>query len=79
MKRASTYFLQAVLVLMSINILIFLLLEPWFEGRNVGATFFEVYFKDPFLAYIYLALSRCSWGLSGFPARHHSEQSGVFS
>lgn len=25
------------------------------EGRNVGATFFEIYFKDPFLVYIYLS------------------------
>jgi hypothetical protein len=28
-------------------------LEPRFEGRNAGATFFEIYFKDPFLAYAY--------------------------
>lgn len=55
MKKVSTIFLQAVLVLMSCNLLILLLAEPWFEGRNVGATTFEVYFKDPFLAYIYLA------------------------
>ncbi len=55
MKKVSTYFLQVVLVLMSIILLILLLVEPWFEGRNANATAFEVYFKDPFLAYIYLA------------------------
>jgi hypothetical protein len=30
-----------------------LLWEPHLEGRNVNATLFEIYFKDPFLAYIY--------------------------
>lgn len=30
-----------------------MLVAPHFEGRNVGATPFEVYFKDPFLAYVY--------------------------
>jgi len=29
--------------------------EPQIEGRNAHATLFEVYFKDPFLAYAYLA------------------------
>jgi hypothetical protein len=32
-----------------------LLWEPQLEGRNVHATQFEIYFEDPFLAYIYLA------------------------
>ena len=31
-----------------------LLWEPQVEGRNVNATLFEIYFKDPFLAYAYL-------------------------
>lgn len=33
----------------------FLLWEPHIEGRNAEATFFEIYFKDPFLAYAYIA------------------------
>jgi hypothetical protein len=55
MKRASTIFLQVVLVLVGIGVLALLLWEPQVEGRNVHATQFEIYFKDPFLAYIYLA------------------------
>jgi hypothetical protein len=54
MKRASTVFLQAVIVLIGIGALTFLLWEPRVEGRNAHATNFEIYFKDPFLAYAYL-------------------------
>jgi multidrug transporter EmrE-like cation transporter len=32
-----------------------MLWEPHIEGRNAHATLFEIYFKDPFLAYAYLA------------------------
>jgi len=32
-----------------------MLWEPHLEGRNARATLFEIYFKDPFLAYAYLA------------------------
>ena len=55
MKRGSTIFLQVVIVLLGIGVLAALLWEPQVEGRNVNATQFEIYFKDPFLAYIYLA------------------------
>jgi hypothetical protein len=55
MKRISTIFLQVVIVLAGIGVLAALLWEPQVEGRNVNATQFEIYFKDPFLAYIYLA------------------------
>jgi DUF2975 family protein len=55
MKRGSTIFLQVVIVLLGIGVLALLLWEPQVEGRNVHATQFEIYFKDPFLAYIYLA------------------------
>jgi hypothetical protein len=55
MKRASTYFLQAVILLLSILTLFILLRFPLYEGRNVNATLSEVYFHDPFLAYIYVA------------------------
>ena len=32
-----------------------MLWEPHIEGRNAHATLFEIYFKDPFLAYAYIA------------------------
>ena len=55
MKRSSVIFLQAVIALIGIGALAFLLLEPHFEGKNANATLFEIYFKDPFLAYAYIA------------------------
>jgi len=50
-----TIFLQAVVVLIGIGALALLLWEPNIEGRNAHSTLFEVYLKDPFLAYAYLA------------------------
>ena len=50
-----TIFLQAVVVLTGIGALTFLLWEPQIEGRNLHATVFEIYFHDPFLAYVYFA------------------------
>src|SRR6185436_336361 len=55
MKRSSTIFLQAVIVLSGIGALALMLWEPHIEGRNARATLFEIYFKDPFLAYAYMA------------------------
>ena len=55
MKRGLTIFLQIAIILLGACVLAFLLWEPQLEGRNVNATQFEIYFKDPFLAYIYLA------------------------
>jgi hypothetical protein len=55
MKRSSTIFLQVVIVLIGIGALALMLWEPHIEGRNVHATPFEIYFKDPFLAYAYIA------------------------
>src|SRR5207237_10769636 len=59
MKKRSvvvpTIFLQAVIVLIGIGALALMLWEPHVEGRNAHATLFEIYFKDPFLAYAYLA------------------------
>ena len=54
-KRGSTIFLQVVIVLIGIGALALMLWEPHLEGRNAHATTFEIYFKDPFLAYAYLA------------------------
>lgn len=55
MRRCSTIFLQIVIVLIGIAALALLLWEPQIEGRNAHATLFEIYFKDPFLAYVYIA------------------------
>lgn len=55
MKRGSTIFLQAVIVLLGIGALALMLWEPHLEGRNAHATTFEIYFNDPFLAYAYVA------------------------
>jgi hypothetical protein len=55
MKRSSTIFLQVVIVLIGIGSLALMLWFPNIEGRNVHSTLFEVYFKDPFLAYAYTA------------------------
>lgn len=53
-KRSSTAFLQVVIVLIGIGALALLLWEPHLEGRNAHSTLFEIYFNDPFLAYVYL-------------------------
>lgn len=54
MKKISTIFLQAVIVFIGVVALTLLLWEPQIEGRNAHATNFEIYFKDPFLALVYI-------------------------
>src|SRR5437868_15434419 len=54
MKRSSTIFLQIVIVLIGIGALALLLWEPPIEGVNAHTTNFEIYFKDPFLALVYI-------------------------
>lgn len=54
MKKSSTTFLQIVIVLIGLGTLTALLWEPHLEGVNANATTFEIYFKDPFLAYVYI-------------------------
>lgn len=80
MKPTSAVVLQVATVLIGIGVLVFLIGEPHLEGRNAHATTFEIYFKDPFLAYVYLgsfpffvALYR-AFGLFG-----HVRQKGSFS
>jgi len=55
MKKSSTVFLQVVIVFIGIGALALMLWEPHLEGRNAHATLFQIYFKDPFLAYAYIA------------------------
>lgn len=52
--HAATVFLQIVVVLIGIGVLAFMLLEPLHEGRNLHSTLMQVYFNDPFLAYVYI-------------------------
>ena len=80
MKRSSTIFLQLVIVLIGIGVLAALLWEPQVEGRNVHATQFEIYFKDPFLAYIYLAFVPCFVGLyQAFKILRYARRNEIFS
>jgi Protein of unknown function (DUF2975) len=55
MKRPALLFLQAIIIVIGIGTIVFMLWEPTVEGVNVNATFLQIYFDDPFLAYVYLA------------------------
>src|SRR5919106_965086 len=80
MKRSSTIFLQAVIVLIGIGALAVMLWEPNIEGRNAHATLFEVYFKDPFLAYAYVASTPFFVALyQAFKVLGYAGQNKVFS
>jgi hypothetical protein len=80
MKRGSTIFLQIVILLLGAGVLAFLLWVPQVEGRNVNATLFEIYFKDPFLAYIYLAFVPFFAGLyQGFKILGFARRNEIFS
>jgi hypothetical protein len=80
MKKSSTIFLQAVIGLTGIGILAALLWEPHLEGRNAHATLFEIYFKDPFLAYVYLGSMPLFVGLyQAFKVTGYAGENKVFS
>ncbi len=80
MKRSSTIFLQIVIVLIGIGALALMLWEPHLEGRNAHATLFEIYFKDPFLAYAYIASIPFFVALyQAFKVLGHAGQNKVFS
>src|SRR5947209_1179121 len=80
LKRSSTAFLQAVVGLIGIGALALLLWEPHLEGRNAHATVFEIYFKDPFLAYAYVASIPFFVALyQGFKVLGYAGQNKVFS
>ncbi len=55
MKKSSTLLLQVITVLLGVSALAFMLWDPHIEGRNVDATFFQIYFNDPFLICAYIA------------------------
>ena len=80
MKRSSTAFLQVVIVLIGIGALALMLWEPHLEGRNAHATLFEIYFKDPFLAYAYVASIPFFVALyHGFRVLGYAGQNKIFS
>jgi hypothetical protein len=80
MRRGSTIVLQSLILLFGIGILALLLWEPQVEGRNVHATQFEIYFKDPFLAYIYLAFVPFFVGLyQAFKILRYARRNEIFS
>ena len=54
MKRGSIFFLRAVILLVGLGVLAGLLWMPQVEGRNVNNDQFTIYFRDPFLAYVYV-------------------------
>src|SRR6476660_2802842 len=80
MKRGSTIFLQVAIALLGVSVLAALLWEPQVEGRNVQASQFEIYFKDPFLAYIYLAFVPFFVGLyQAFKILGYAGRNEIFS
>ena len=80
MRRGSIVFLQAVIVVLGIGVLALMLFEPHVEGRNAHATLFEIYFKDPLLAYAYLASIPFFVALyQAFKVLGYAGQSQVFS
>ncbi len=79
MRRGSTIFLQALILLLGVGVLALLLWEPQVEGRNVNATQFEIYFKDPFLAYTYLAFVPFFVGLyQAFKILGYAQRNEIF-
>ena len=79
-KRSPTVFLQVVIVLIGIGALALMLWEPHLEGRNAHATLFEIYFKDPFLAYAYIASIAFFVALyQAFKVLRYAGQNRVFS
>jgi len=72
--------LQIVVVLIGVGALALMLWEPHLEGRNAHTTVFEVYFKDPFLAYAYIGSIPFFVALyQGFKVLGYAGQNQVFS
>jgi len=55
MNKKALILSKFLIIVVGIFVLIFMLWEPHLEGRNIDSSIFEVYFKDPFLAYVYTA------------------------
>ena len=80
LKSSSALFLQVLVVLVGSVTLGLLLWEPHLEGRNAHATTFETYFKDPFLAYVYVGSLPFFMALyQAFRLFGHVKRTGSFS
>jgi len=80
MKKSTTLFLQVLVILIGVAAVVFLIWEPQVEGVNIHATKFEIYFKDPFLAYAYIASIPFFVALyQTFKVLGHAGQSAPFS
>ena len=67
-------------MLIGIGTLALMLWEPHIEGRNAHATTFEIYFKDPFLAYVYVGSTPFFVALyRAFGLFRHVRQNRAFS
>jgi hypothetical protein len=54
MKKTEIVFLKTVVLLIGFIALFLLIRFPQLEGVNVNNDLFTIYFKDPFLAYVYI-------------------------
>lgn len=74
-------FLQVVIVALGIVVFAALLYEPTVEGVNANATSaFEIYFDDPFLAYIYFSFIAVFIGLyQAFKLLGYVGRGGMYS
>jgi hypothetical protein len=80
MKRGSILFLRAVILLVGVGVLAGLLWEPQVEGRNVNADLATIYFRDPFLAYVYVgSLPFFFWLYQAFKLLGYVGQGRAFS
>lgn len=80
MNPTLAWLFQVAITLLGIATLVALLGEPHLEGRNAHATLFDIYFHDPFLAYVYVG------SIPGFMALYRAfglfgevRRTGVFS
>lgn len=80
-NRSIIICLQTLIVLIGIGVFTFLLWEPTVEGVNVHATSVsEIYFDDPFLAYVYLGSIPFFVGLyQAFKVLGYARQHQLFS
>jgi hypothetical protein len=54
-KKNSVLILRILIVFIGLVAFVLMIWEPQIEGRNLHASLFQIYFKDPFLAYVYVA------------------------
>lgn len=53
MKKSLMICLQWLAIIVGLVVLVFMIIEPQLEGRNVGATLSEIYLHDGFLLWAY--------------------------